>query len=177
MALIFCARFLPERGLTLIIMIKVNISGLAVGILMVLSLQLANAQGRSVSLQKHSTQVGMASYYSNSFNGQITSTGEVFSNQDLTAASNTLPLNTYVKVTNLRNHKWVVVRINDRMYKHNKRAVDLTRYAAKKLGMVSHGIARVKVEVIPPAFYEFYHIAPDELVAFGEAKDKGESGS
>lgn len=144
---------------------------------MVLSLQLANAQGRSVSLQKHSTQVGMASYYSNSFNGQITSTGEVFSNQDLTAASNTLPLNTYVKVTNLRNHKWVVVRINDRMYKHNKRAVDLTRYAAKKLGMVSHGIARVKVEVIPPAFYEFYHIAPDELVAFGEAKDKGESGS
>lgn len=149
-----------------------------ISLLTVLSVDLVAAQAsRPISLRKNSTQIGIASYYSSSFNGQLTSTGEVFSNKDLTAASNTLPLGTYVKVTNLKNHRWVVVRINDRMNKYNKRAVDLTHFAAKKLGMVNHGLARVKVEVIPPAFYEFYHIAPDELVAYGENKIAIPSGS
>lgn len=111
-------------------------------------------------------QTGIASYYSNSFNGQATSSGEIFSNANLTAASNTLPLGTYVKVTNVHNRRWVVVKINDRMNKNNKRTIDLTRFAAKKLGMLYRGISRVKVEVIPPEFYAFYHISPDELVAY-----------
>lgn len=122
---------------------------------------------RALRADNQGIQTGIASYYSNSFNGQTTSSGETFSNSKLTAASNSLPLGTYVKVTNVHNHKWVVVKINDRMNKYNKRAIDLTRFAAKKLGMLYRGIVRVKVQVIPPEFYAFYHITPDELVVFG----------
>jgi rare lipoprotein A len=123
----------------------------------------AGQQSRDVRMQ--TVQHGIASYYSNQFNGQLTSTGDVFSNKGMTAASNTLPLGTVVKVTNLRNRKWVLVRINDRMNKHNTRTIDLTRAAARELGMVRKGTIRVKVEAIPPAFYAFFHITPEELMA------------
>lgn len=135
------------------------------------------ASAQQVRPENQGVQTGIASYYSNSFNGQLTSNGEVFSNTRLTGASNTLPLGTYVKVTNIRNRKWVVVKINDRMNKANKRAIDLTRFAAKKLGMLHHGIAKVKVEAIPPEFYEFYHISPDELVVFDEKGGSNKIGS
>lgn len=107
---------------------------------------------------------GIASFYAHRFNGQLTSTGEIFSNKKMTAASNTLPLNTYVKVTNKRNGKWVVVRINDRMNMHNKRAIDLSRTAAKQLGMIHRGIAKVKIEVVPQAFYTFFNVTPQEVL-------------
>lgn len=162
----------------MIIIKKLYISLFMMASVLVISRQVASAQAaRSISLEDNSIQVGIASYYSNNFNGQLTSSGEIFSNKALTAASNTLPLGTFVKVTNLRNHHWVVVRINDRMNKHNKRAIDLTRFAAKKLHMVYRGIAKVKVEVIPPEFYAFYHITPDELVVSGRKVNEAESGS
>lgn len=99
-------------------------------------------------------QYGMASFYSNKFNGRKTANGEIFSNQKMTAAHNTLPLGTYVRVTNLRNGRKVVVKINDRLHHKNKRIIDLTRTAASKLGFLKSGLTRVKIEVLgkkPPS--------------------------
>ena len=91
---------------------------------------------------------GIASYYSNKFVGKKTANGEIFSQQKLTAACNILPLGTWIKVTNIRNNKSVVVKINDRLHKKNKRLVDLTVLAAKKLSYVESGLIKVKIEVI-----------------------------
>jgi len=103
---------------------------------------------------KAKIQYGIASFYSNKFNGRKTSNGEIFNQQKLTAAHNSLPMGTYVRVTNLRNGKSVVVKINDRLHHRNKRIIDLTRAAAQKLGFVKSGLTRVKLEVLgkkPPA--------------------------
>lgn len=92
---------------------------------------------------------GIASYYHDKFVGRPTSTGELFSNDKFTAASNTLALNTYVKVTNLSNGKYLYVRINDRMAKSNKRLIDVASICAKKLDFHYKGLAKVKVEIVP----------------------------
>jgi rare lipoprotein A len=97
---------------------------------------------------KTKVQYGIASFYSNKFNGRKTANGEIFSQQKLTAAHNSLPLGTYVRVTNLRNKKSVVVKINDRLHARNKRLIDLTKLAAQKLGFVKSGLTRVKIEVL-----------------------------
>jgi|SRR5215204_3496448 len=91
---------------------------------------------------------GTASYYSNSFNGRKTANGEIYSHKKMTAACNVLPLGTWIKVTNLRNGKSVVVKTNDRLHLKMKRVVDLSREAAEKLGYVKSGLTRVRVEVI-----------------------------
>lgn len=103
--------------------------------------------GKDTSV-KTKVQYGIASYYSDKFVGKKTANGEIFSQKKLTAAHNSLPLGTYIKVTNLRNHKTVKVKINDRLHHRNKRLVDLSRAAAKKLGFINSGLTRVKVEVI-----------------------------
>jgi len=91
---------------------------------------------------------GTASYYSNSFNGKKTANGEIYSHKKMTAACNVLPLGTWIKVTNLRNGKSVVVKTNDRLHTRMKRVVDLSRKAADKLDYVKSGLTRVRVEVI-----------------------------
>src|SRR5258705_12677771 len=91
---------------------------------------------------------GTASFYSNSFNGKKTANGEIYSHKKMTAACNVLPLGTWIKVTNLRNGKSVVVKTNDRLHARMKRVVDLSRDAADKLGYVKSGLTRVRVEVI-----------------------------
>ena len=91
---------------------------------------------------------GTASYYSNSFNGKKTANGEIYSHKKMTAACNVLPLGTWIKVTNLKNGKSVVVKTNDRLHSKMKRVVDLSREAAEKLGYVKSGLTRVRVEVI-----------------------------
>ena len=91
---------------------------------------------------------GTASFYSNSFNGRKTANGEIYSHKKMTAACNVLPLGTWIKVTNLRNGKSVVVKTNDRLHTRMKRVVDLSREAADKLGYVKSGLTRVRVEVI-----------------------------
>ena len=91
---------------------------------------------------------GTASYYSNSFNGKKTANGETYSHKKMTAACNVLPLGTWIKVTNLRNGKSVVVKTNDRLHSKMKRVVDLSREAADKLDYIKSGLARVRVEVI-----------------------------
>jgi rare lipoprotein A len=93
-------------------------------------------------------QYGIASFYSDKFEGLVTSTGEKFSQKKLTAAHNTLPLGTWIRVTNLRNKKSIIVRVNDRLHARNTRLVDLSREAAKRLGYISYGLAKVKVEVL-----------------------------
>ena len=94
-------------------------------------------------------QKGEASFYHDKFEGRQTATGEIFDNDKFTAASNTLKLGAYVKVTNLSNGEVVYVRINDRMNKSNTRVIDLASVAAKKLEFHKKGVAKVKVEVVP----------------------------
>jgi rare lipoprotein A len=101
---------------------------------------------REVSKEK--IHYGTASYYANKFEGRQTSNGEIFSQKKLSAASNILPLNQWVRVTNLRNNLSVVLRITDRMHKNNKRLIDLSKSAAKKLKYTGYGLTRVKVEVL-----------------------------
>lgn len=96
-------------------------------------------------------QYGVASYYADKFEGRKTFTDEVFCQDSLTAASNTLPMHTWVKVTNLRNHQVVVVQINDKMHPRNRRLIDLSRAAAEKLGFAGRGLTRVRVDVLGKA--------------------------
>jgi rare lipoprotein A len=93
------------------------------------------------------TQTGTASYYGAKFHGRKTSSGERFHKDSLTAAHHTLPFGTYIKVTNLKNNDTVIVRVNDRIA-HKKRLIDLSPAAARKLGFIKDGTAKVKVEVI-----------------------------
>jgi len=117
------------------------------------------AQNTSNSIKKTGSskvkiQYGVASFYANKFNGKKTSNGEIFSQQKLTGAHNSLPLGTYVRVTNLKNGKTVIVKINDRLHHRNKRIIDLSKSAAQKLGYLKSGLTRVKLEVLgkkPPA--------------------------
>lgn len=99
--------------------------------------------------------VGMASYYHIKFDGRKTASGEIFSSQKLTAANNFLKLGTRVKVTNLKNKNSVIVLINDRMARHNKRLIDLSEFAAKQLGFYGHGLCKVRVEIDHPSEKEF----------------------
>jgi rare lipoprotein A len=91
---------------------------------------------------------GVASYYHSKFQGRITASGELYDQDKMTAAHNRLPMGTRIKVTNLRNKRFVIVRVNDRLHHRNKRLVDLSRAAASKLGYIGRGITRVKVEVL-----------------------------
>ncbi len=91
---------------------------------------------------------GQASFYANKFEGRRTANGEIFSQKKLTCACNVLPLGTWVKVTNLRNGRSVIVKTNDRIHPRIRRIVDLSKAAAQKLGYVSRGLTRVKVELL-----------------------------
>jgi rare lipoprotein A len=91
---------------------------------------------------------GQASFYANKFHGRKTASGEIFNQHKLTAACNAVPLGTWLKVTNLRNGKTVIVKVNDRLHQGMRRVTDLTLAAAKQLGFVKAGVTRVKVEVL-----------------------------
>lgn len=94
-------------------------------------------------------QVGMASWYGKFFDGKPTASGEPYDMHDLTAAHPTLPLGTFVKVTNLRNGRAVVVRINDRGPVVDGRIIDLSYSAARAIEMKAHGIQRVRLDLVP----------------------------
>lgn len=91
---------------------------------------------------------GTASYYSSRFNGRRTSSGEIFNNKNYTAAHKSLPFGTYVMVTNLKNDKSVIVKINDRFYPHKGHLIDITMAAATEIDMIRHGRANIIMEVI-----------------------------
>lgn len=93
---------------------------------------------------------GTASWYGTKFHGQNTANGEVYDLYGMSAAHKTLPLPSYVKVTNLDNNRTVILRVNDRGPFYSDRIIDLSYAAAKKLGYAETGTARVKVEGIDP---------------------------
>ena len=97
------------------------------------------------------SQEGLASWYGRRFHGKKTASGELYDMYAMTAAHPTLPIPSYARVTSLANGRSVVVRINDRGPFHSKRLIDLSYTAAHKLGYLSQGSARVRVESIDPA--------------------------
>lgn len=93
---------------------------------------------------------GVASWYGRKFHGKRTANGEIYSMYGMTAAHRTLPIPSYVRVTNLNNKRSAIVRVNDRGPFHGNRIIDLTYAAAKKLGFEKLGTAEVLVEYIDP---------------------------
>jgi len=94
-------------------------------------------------------QVGNASWYGKQFHGRTTASGEDFDMFELTAAHRKLPLGTFVKVTNLKNGKWIIVRINDRGPYVGDRIMDLSYSAARMLNF-RDGVERVRIDLIQP---------------------------
>jgi rare lipoprotein A len=110
----------------------------------------ANATPQMSTPQKiHSKLLkGIASWYGDQFDGKKTASGEMFSQDELTACHPTLPFGSEVRVINLRNHRSVVVRITDRAELVKGRVIDLSYAAADKLNMTKSGLARVSIEVL-----------------------------
>lgn len=92
--------------------------------------------------------VGLASWYGADFHGRRTANGETYNMHSLTAAHRTLPLSSTVKVTNLANHRSLVLRVNDRGPYAGNRLIDLSAESAKLLGFYDRGLAKVKVELV-----------------------------
>lgn len=95
-------------------------------------------------------EIGLASWYGKEFQGKATADGETFDMNDLTCAHRFLPLGTWVKVTNLHTHKWIVVRVNDRGPVPETRIADLSSQAARMLDMRGRGVTRIRLDVIDP---------------------------
>lgn len=93
---------------------------------------------------------GYASWYGKKFNGYKTSNGEIYDMYAMTAAHKTLPIPSYVRVTNLQNGKTVVVRVNDRGPFHEGRIIDLSYAAAQRIGIHQAGTGKVEVEIVMP---------------------------
>lgn len=92
--------------------------------------------------------IGLASWYGPRFHGRTTADGETFDMNSLTAANRTLPLPCRVRVTNLANHRSIMVRVNDRGPYVGSRVIDVSARSAKLLGFYRHGLAKVKVDYI-----------------------------
>ncbi|MDN5202567.1 septal ring lytic transglycosylase RlpA family protein [Fulvivirgaceae bacterium BMA10] len=93
-------------------------------------------------------ETGMASFYNDKFEGKKTASGEKYKASKFTAAHKSLKFNTLIKVTNLKNKKTVIVRVNDRGPFKKNRIVDVSKAAARKLNMEQDGIVNVKIEVV-----------------------------
>lgn len=102
---------------------------------------------------KNYSATGIASWYGTMFHSRNTSSGEPYNMLGMTAAHKSLPLPTYVEVTNLQNHRKVIVKVNDRGPFRSNRLIDLSYVAAKKLGMLGKGTAHVRVTAIDPYCY------------------------
>lgn len=94
------------------------------------------------------SEIGYASFYGDSFVGKVTASGEIYDANQLTAAHRSLPFGTKLKVTNLENRQSVVVRVNDRGPFVSGRIIDLSNRAAKELGIIQKGMARVQIEIV-----------------------------
>ena len=108
------------------------------------------APHRGMPRTTHTTQVGKASWYGPRHQGKRTASGQRFDQRQLTAAHRTLPLGTRAKVTNLETGQAVHVTINDRGPHAKGRIIDLSRAAARQIGLTADGTSRVRVEASPP---------------------------
>jgi rare lipoprotein A len=122
--------------------------GRLVAPLQVLSLLLLVAQVLPAIGQERCVGSGTASYYAKEFHGKVTANGERYSMWAMTAAHQTLPFNSLIRVTNLANRRSVVVRINDAGPFKDDRIIDLSYAAAVKLDMVRAGTSRVRLELV-----------------------------
>ena len=102
----------------------------------------------TLKTSKHYDEIGTASWYGTKFDARRTSSGERYNMLGMTAAHKTLPLPTYVEVTNLENKHKIIVKVNDRGPFAQNRIIDLSYVAARKLGMAGRGTARVRVKAI-----------------------------
>lgn len=115
-------------------------------------------------LHKHRWyQLGIASWYGRAFQGRTTASGENFDMNDMTAAHRNLPLGTLLRVTNLNNHRNVIVRVNDRGPVPEDRIIDLSYAAAQRLSFEERGLAQVKLEVLPPTAENVAHLTAPAL--------------
>ncbi|HEX6852699.1 MAG TPA: septal ring lytic transglycosylase RlpA family protein [Candidatus Polarisedimenticolaceae bacterium] len=105
-------------------------------------------RGAPASIERHRAETGLASWYGKAHHGQRTASGERFDMHALTAAHRTLPFGTIVRVTDLEGGNSVNVRINDRGPFRRDRIIDLSYEAARKLGVVARGTARVEITVV-----------------------------
>jgi rare lipoprotein A len=119
------------------------------------AIPMAQKSAQTPKLQKTSRaepkpyQVGAASWYGKQFHGRTTASGEDFDMFEFTAAHRKLPLGTFVKVTNLKNGKWIIVRVNDRGPYVGNRIMDLSYSAARMLNF-RDGVERVRIDLIEP---------------------------
>lgn len=128
---------------------KIAVLILATFLSMPLILHAKQTRHQSVHAVKSAHKmVGLASFYAAKFNNRRTASGEKFNNNALTAAHKSLPFGTKLKVTNLRNGLSVLVRVNDRGPYVKGRIIDLSKAAARKIGIGRAGTARVKLEVV-----------------------------
>lgn len=108
-----------------------------------------SAKGATHKTSTHALQqIGLASYYSDRYQGRRTASGERYDITKLTATHSKLPFGTRLRITNLVNHKSVVVRVIDRARARNGRLVDLSKQAARELDFIQAGTAKVKLEVL-----------------------------
>lgn len=114
--------------------------------------------------------IGTASWYGTQFHARNTSSGEPYDMLAMTAAHKTLPLPTYVEVTNLENSKKIIVKVNDRGPFAPNRIIDLSYVAAKKLGMTGRGTAKVRVKAINP-YAPIPQPSLNDLFAFKKPSD------
>ncbi|MBV9970677.1 MAG: septal ring lytic transglycosylase RlpA family protein [Xanthobacteraceae bacterium] len=118
----------------------------------------------------HYRAEGVASWYGSDFHGRLTANGEVFDSDSMSAAHATLPLPSYVRVTNLSNHKSVVVRVNDRGPYSGNRLIDVSQRAASLLGFHGSGLAPVRVEYVGRAPME----GSDDVMLMATLRENGE---
>jgi rare lipoprotein A len=112
---------------------------------------------------------GLASWYGSDFHGRLTANGEVYDMHGISAAHPTLPMPSYVRVTNLGNSRSIIVRINDRGPYHSDRLIDLSSKAARLLDFHGDGLARVRVEYVSPAPLE----GSDDNVLLATLRENG----
>jgi rare lipoprotein A len=120
------------------------------------SLVQAKTEVRKQAGKNKPYQVGTASWYGDNFDGKPTASGEPYDMYDMTAAHLTLPMGSYVKVTNLKNGKAVVVRVNDRGPIVPGRIIDLSYGAAQALQIRQRGLQRVRLDLIKPSQQPVY---------------------
>jgi rare lipoprotein A len=113
---------------------------------------------------------GQASYYADRMHGKRTASGERYDKSQLTAAHATLPFNTLLQVTNARNGKSVVVRINDRMARSPHRVIDLSKAAAQQIDLLRAGIAPVQVQELADEGQPEMDTIVSEIVPSGKIK-------
>lgn len=116
-----------------------------------------NRRYKVMSTSKGYKKQGAASWYGTLFHGRRTSSGEPYNMFAMTAAHPTLPIPTYVKVTNLKNKKAVIVKVNDRGPFRCNRLIDLSYVAAAKLGILQAGTGHVEVQSVDPRDHGHYH--------------------